>query len=66
MYLRDRCRFAFFLLFLRGLPGAERPALGDFQLFRNSHFDWRINRLSQAAQNQIFYALCSPRVDPAL
>jgi hypothetical protein len=38
-----------FLLFFRGLPGADRPAPGDFQLFRNSRFDWRINRLSQAA-----------------
>jgi hypothetical protein len=48
------------------LRGAERPAPGDFQLFRNSHFGWRISGLSQAAQNQFFYALCSPRLDPAL
>jgi len=65
-YPTDCCRFAFFLLFFRGLPGAERPAPGDFQLFRNSHFGWRISGLSQAAQNQFFYALCSPRLDPAL
>jgi hypothetical protein len=29
-YLTNCCRFAFFLLFFRGLPGAERPAPGDF------------------------------------
>jgi hypothetical protein len=29
--------------------GGGPPAPGDFQLFRNSRFDWRINRLSQAA-----------------
>ena len=56
--------FPFYLF--NGMPGAERPAPGDLQLFRNSYFGWRISRLSQATQNQFFYALCSPRLDPAL
>ena len=37
--------FAFFLLFFCGLPGAKRPAPGDFQLFRSSHFGRRISGL---------------------
>lgn len=47
-YPTECCRFAFFLLFFRGLPGAERPA-NHFQLFRNSHFGLRISGLSQTA-----------------
>ncbi|WP_217478281.1 hypothetical protein, partial [Paraburkholderia humisilvae] len=43
---------------------ARPPA--TFELFRNSHFGWRNSGLSQAALNQFFYALCSPRLDPAL
>jgi hypothetical protein len=65
-YPTDCCRFVFLLLFFRGLPDAERRAPGDFQNFRNSRVGWRISGLSQAAQNQFLYALCLPRLDPAL
>ncbi len=58
--------FRFLFSLLSWFAGRGAPGPGDFQLLLSSHFGWRFSGLSQAAQNQFFYALCSPRLDPAL
>jgi hypothetical protein len=59
--------FPFLSSLLSWFAGRGAPRPRRLSLFRNSHFGWRISGLSQAAaQNQFFYALCSPRLDPAL
>lgn len=55
-----------FFLFLRGLPGAKRPAPADFKLFGNSHFSWRFGALAQAAQYHFSHTLGAPCLDPAM
>ncbi|SAL71739.1 hypothetical protein AWB69_08688 [Caballeronia udeis] len=56
----------FSFIFLMACRGRSARPPGDHQLFRNSNFGWRMGRRSQTAQNQSCYALCSPRLDPAL
>jgi hypothetical protein len=65
-YPKDCCRVGLLLLFFRGLPGAKRPAPAGFQLFRGSHFNRRVGRLVQAAQDHFFHAFGAPCFDPAL
>jgi len=46
----------------RGAPGPRRLSTSSATHTSAGN----ISGLSQAAQNQFFYALCSPRLDPAL